>query len=169
MIVYTGGSFDLFHIGHLELLQACRQLAGPDGRVVVSLNTDEFISAYKGRPAVQSFAVRAEMLRACRLVDMVVANIGGADSKPAIEVVRPDLLVIGDDWLDPGNDERRYHAQLGVTPEWLAERGLGIAYIPRTRGTSTTRLRDYLEEPEPPPAEPPRPSWRIEDGRVVHA
>jgi glycerol-3-phosphate cytidylyltransferase len=169
MIIYTGGSFDLFHIGHLELLDACHQLAGPDGRVVVSLNTDEFIEAYKGRPPVQSYAVRAEVLRACRFVDLVVANVGGADSRVAIDVVRPHLLAIGDDWLDPPDDERRYQAQLGVTPEWLAERGLRIVYVPRTRGTSTTRLRDYLEEPEPPPAEPPRPSWRVENGRVVHA
>jgi glycerol-3-phosphate cytidylyltransferase len=164
MIVYTGGSFDLFHVGHIELLAACRALAGPDGRVVVGLNTDAFIEAYKGRPPVQTFGVRAEVLRACRYTDLVVANVGGADSRIAIEVVQPDILAIGDDWLDPEHDERRYHAQLGVTPEWLAERSLRIAYIPRTRGTSTTVLRDYLEEPEPP-----RPTWRVENGRVVRA
>lgn len=167
MIAYTGGSFDLFHVGHLELLQACRDLVRPGGQVVVSLNTDEFITAYKGRPPVQPYGVRAEMLRACRFVDLVVANVGGSDSRIAIDVVRPDVLVIGADWLDPGNDERRYHAQLGVTPEWLAERGLQIVYVPRTRGTSTTAMRDYLEEPEPPPVEPPRPSWRAENGRLV--
>jgi glycerol-3-phosphate cytidylyltransferase len=163
MIIYTGGSFDLFHVGHLELLDACRQLAGADGRVVVSLNTDQFITDYKGHAPAQSFDVRAEVLRACRHVDLVVANVGGPDSRPAIDVVRPDLLVIGADWLDPDEDERRYHAQLGVTPEWLAERGLRIAYIPRTRGTSSTALREII------PGEPPRPSWRVENGRVVRA
>jgi len=166
MITYTGGSFDLFHIGHLELLEACRDLAGIEGRVVVSLNTDAFIETYKGKPPVQPYTVRAEMLWACRYVDMVVANVGGADSRVAIDVVHPDVLVIGDDWLDPGRDERRYHAQLGVDPDWLKARGLNIVYVPRTRGTSTSDIReliaargfDYEEQPS---------GYRIENGRVV--
>lgn len=167
MIVYTGGTMDLLHVGHLELLAGCRQLAGPDGRVVVSLNTDEFVASYKGRPPVQAYDLRADMLRACRLVDLVVCNVGGADSRPAIEVVRPDILAIGDDWYDPDAEdpEARYHRQLGLTREWLAERDLRIAYIPRTRGISTTGLRAAVEPILPEPAR----TYRIENGRVVNA
>ena len=51
-IVYTGGTFDLLHSGHIRFLKACRRLVGADGEVVVSLNTDAFIEAYKGKPPV---------------------------------------------------------------------------------------------------------------------
>jgi len=48
LIVYTGGTFDLFHANHVRFLRRCAEL----GSVTVSLNTDEFIQAYKGRPPV---------------------------------------------------------------------------------------------------------------------
>lgn len=146
MIVYTGGTFDLLHVGHIELLDACRVLAGPTGRVVVALNTDDFVTAYKGRPPVQDYATRAEMLRSLRQVDLVVANAGGADSTVAIGVIRPDVLAIGSDWQD-----RDYMAQLGITAEWMDAQewidpmqGLPVEYVPRTRGVSTTSLRERV-------------------------
>src|SRR5438105_3578943 len=55
MIVYTGGTFDLIHTGHLYLLRQCRSLAGPAGVVVVSLNTDEFVLEYKQRAPIQPY------------------------------------------------------------------------------------------------------------------
>lgn len=137
-VVLTLGTFDLLHVGHLELLEASRALAG-DGRVVVGLNTDEFVERYKGRRTAQPYEFRAELLRACRFVDLVVANIGGEDSRPVIDMVRPDLLTIGDDWY-----KRDYLGQLQVTQEWLDDRKLRIAYIPRTRGVSTSGIRASL-------------------------
>lgn len=140
MIVYTGASMDVLHAGHVELLAACRELAdqlGQHGRVVVSLNTDEFIEQYKGRPPVVPYELRAMMLRAIRYVDEVIPNVGGADSKPAIESVRPNLIAIGSDWAAPKN----YHAQMGFTPEWLAERHIRLVYVPRTTGLSSTLLK----------------------------
>lgn len=140
MITYTGGTFDLLHVGHLELLEACRELAGPRGRVVASLNRDEFVERYKGRRPAQSYGVREEILRSCSLVDLVVCNTGDEDSGRAIDVVRPDVIVIGDDWRD-----RDYLGQLGITTDWLAERGLWIEYVARTRGQSSTAIRTELE------------------------
>lgn len=162
MKILTIGTFDGLHVGHLELLRASRQIAG-DGRLVVSVNTDEFVTAYKGSAPSRPYEHRAEVLDALRIVDLVVSNIGGADARQIIDAIRPDALTIGDDWLDPDHDERRYFKQLGVTPEWMAERRLRVAYIPRTRGVSSSALRDYLEDPEPPP----RPVWRIDNGRLV--
>ena len=46
-IVYTGGTFDLFHSGHVNLLKKCKEVAGINGKVIVSLNTDEFIKKAK--------------------------------------------------------------------------------------------------------------------------
>lgn len=138
-VIYTGGTFDLLHVGHMELLHACRQYAGWNGTVVVGLNRDEFVERYKGRLPAQSYAVREEMLRACRLVDVVVCNLGDEESGMAIDVVRPDLLVIGADW-----QHRDYLGQLGIDQAWLDARGLSIRYVPRTRGQSTTAIREAL-------------------------
>jgi len=138
MIVYTGGTFDLLHPGHVALLRDCRKLAGPDGRVVVALNTDTFVASYKGRPPVLSYLERETVLRACRYVDDVVRNSMGGDSRPTIEAVAPDVIAIGMDWA-----VKDYHQQMGFTPEWLAARGITLVYVahPHSTGVTTTDIK----------------------------
>jgi glycerol-3-phosphate cytidylyltransferase len=136
--VLTIGTFDGLHVGHLELFAECRRRFGT---VLVGVNRDAFVERYKGRSPLRSLADRVEMLRALRDVDAVFVNVGDEDSGILIDAVRPEALAIGDDWLDPGHDQRRYLRQIGVTFEWLRERRLTITYIPRTRGISTTALR----------------------------
>ena len=60
--IYTGGTFDLFHIGHLNLLKRCSQIAGTDGQVIVALNTDEFIENYKGKKPIIPYEDRKSIL-----------------------------------------------------------------------------------------------------------
>jgi len=135
-VVYTGGTFDLFHSGHVAFLKSCKRIAGKDGRVVVSLNTDEFIAAYKGKPPIMSFAERKAVLMGCRYVDSVVANVGNEDSKPAIENVIPDFVVIGDDWA-----KKDYYAQMQFTQAWLDEQQIQLIYVPYTAGVSSTDIK----------------------------
>ena len=135
-IVYTGGTFDLLHSAHIRFLKACRRLAGQDGRVVVALNSDAFIQAYKGSLPIMSFDERRELLLGCRYVDAVVLNIGGADSKPSIEQVMPDYVVIGDDWA-----RKDYYAQMQFTREWLDQMDIQLVYVPYTPGISTTDIK----------------------------
>jgi glycerol-3-phosphate cytidylyltransferase len=131
--IYTGGTFDLFHSGHVNFLSKCAQL----GEVVVALNTDEFIFGYKGKPPVCSFSERLAVLEACVWVDEVIPNYAGADSRPAIESVRPDIIAIGTDWA-----RRDYHAQMGFDQDWLDERDISLIYIPYTHSISTTKLKE---------------------------
>lgn len=135
MIVYTGGTFDLFHSGHVAFLARCAEL----GAVTVALNTDRFIEQYKGRPPVMPYRDRAAVLQACVHVTAVVPNRDGDDSRTTIEQVGPDMIVVGSDWA-----RRDYHAQMGFDQDWLDERGIGLAYFPYTAGISTTDLRDRL-------------------------
>jgi glycerol-3-phosphate cytidylyltransferase len=135
-IVYTGGTFDLFHSGHVRFLKQCKRIAGEDGKVVVSLNTDKFIKDYKGKAPIMSFNERAEVLQACRYVDGVIPNYGNADSKVAISKVLPNFVVIGDDWA-----KKDYYAQMQFTQEWLDLRNIGLIYVPYTAGVSTTDLK----------------------------
>ena len=134
-LVYTGGTFDLFHSGHARFLQRCAEL----GPVVVSLNTDEFIEEYKGKPPVISYADREAVLLSCRYVDRVVPNTGGTDSKPSIEEVWPDIIAIGTDWA-----RRDYYAQMGFDQDWLDERQIALIYIPYTQGISSTAIKERM-------------------------
>jgi glycerol-3-phosphate cytidylyltransferase len=134
--VYTGGTFDLFHSGHVNFLRQCKKIGE---RVVVSLNTDEFIKKYKGKPPIMSYEERAEILWGCRYVDLVIPNTGGQDSKPAILQVYPDFIVIGSDWAC-----KDYYAQMGFTQKWLDDYGIVLIYIPYTQGISTTEIKKRL-------------------------
>lgn len=135
--IYTGGTFDLFHSGHVNLLRRCSEL----GDVVVSLNTDEFIEGYKGKPPVLSYQEREAVLKSCKYVDQVVPNVGGSDSKIAIELIQPDYIAIGSDWA-----KKNYHEQMGFTQDWLDARGIGLVYIPYTKGVSSTNIKGRISK-----------------------
>lgn len=141
--VYTGGTFDLFHEGHIELLRSCKRIAG-DGAVIVGLNTDEFINRFKGNNPIQSYRERALMLQSCRFVDKVVPNIGEELSTRTIEMVnndvKLDIIAIGSDWAG-----RDYYGQMGFTKEWLDEKDLILIYIDRRTGMSTTKIKNKLK------------------------
>jgi cytidyltransferase-like protein len=135
-VVLTMGTFDLPHHGHVRLMQRCRDVAGRDGRVLVAVNTDEFVEKFKGvKPRLDVFA-RREILSAWRLIDAVLINPGGEHQKALISYVMPDEIVVGSDWAG-----RDYHAQLGVTKEWLDARDIRIKYVAYTDGVSSTMLR----------------------------
>lgn len=138
-IVYTGGTFDLFHAGHIKFLKACRRIAGDEGYVLVALNTDEFIEAYKGKPPVMTYEERKTVLLACKYVNSVVPNLSGADSKPTIMTYEPDFIVIGDDWA-----RKDYYTQMQFTQEWLDEQDIQLVYVPYTKGISTTELKKRI-------------------------
>jgi len=133
--IYVGGTFDLFHPGHIRLLKRAEQI----GQVWVALNTDEFAAEYKRKP-VMSYDERAEILYACMYVTGVVQNTGGADSRPTIEKVSPKYIVHGDDWMGDS-----YLSQLGVTREWLHELDIALIYFPYTDGISTTVIEDRIK------------------------
>jgi len=135
LIVYTGGTFDLFHAGHVAFLERCSKL----GFVTVSLNTDEFIEAYKGKRPVITYEERRDVILSCRWVSEVIPNYGGEDSKPSIEMVSPDIVAIGSDWA-----RRDYYAQMGFTQDWLDDQGISLIYIPYTAGISSTAIKARL-------------------------
>lgn len=140
MLVYTGGTFDALHVGHIDLLNWCRRLAG-DGEVIVSLNTDEFIQQYKGKPPIFTYEEREAVLLAINgLVDRVVPNTGGADSKPAIMAIKPDIIAIGSDWM-----RKDYCAQMGFDVDWLEEQRISLVYIPRHINMSSTQIKERIK------------------------
>lgn len=134
--LYTGGTFDLIHSGHVNFLRQCAQI----GDVTVSLNTDEFITKYKGKPPIMSYDERFAVLSEFRSVTNIFPNEGGADSKPAILRVKPDIIAIGSDWA-----KKDYYKQMGFTQDWLDEQDIMLMYIPYTKGISTTELKRRMQ------------------------
>lgn len=132
LTIYTGGTFDLPHSGHVNFLRECAKL----GEVTVSLNTDEFIADYKGKPPVMTYNERLQVLSEFRCVSNVIPNIGGADSKPSILEVRPDIIAIGSDWA-----RKDYYLQMGFSQDWLDELNISLIYIPYTPGISSTEVK----------------------------
>jgi glycerol-3-phosphate cytidylyltransferase len=137
LVVYTGGTFDLPHSGHVRFLQKCAQL----GEVYVALNTDEFIEKYKGKPPVMSYAERKAVLEEYKSVTYVIPNEGGQDSTLAINRVCPDIIAIGSDWA-----RKDYYKQMAFTQDWLDENEISLIYIPYTQGISTTELKKRLRD-----------------------
>lgn len=139
-IIYTGGTFDLFHSGHVNLLKRCKEVAGQEGKVVVALNTDDFILQFKNKKPICSEQERLDVLLACRYVDEVVMNVGGQDSRISIEMVGPNYIVVGSDWA-----KKDYYAQMSFTQEWLDERNIGLVYVPYTKTISSTKIRGRMQ------------------------
>ena len=138
--MYTGGTFDLFHVGHLNLLKRCHQLAGLTGQVIVSLNTDEFIYKYKNKYPVISYEDRKTILESCKYVHSVIENSGQEDSKKSILFAGAiDIVAIGSDWA-----KKDYYKQMNFTQDWLDEKNISLIYIPYTKKVSSTMIKTKL-------------------------
>ena len=130
-VVFTNGCFDLLHPGHLALLEFARTQGDV---LVVALNTDESVRGFKGagRPVVPEEA-RAQMVAALGMVDYVTLF---AEPTPleTIKMLRPDVLVKGEDWMDKGV----------VGQEFVESYGGRVALVPLAPGQSTTGLIDHI-------------------------
>lgn len=140
MRIYSGGTYDLFHYGHVRLLKRLKKMAGKDGVLIVALNTDEFVEQFKGSRPIMNLEERMEVLQSCKYVDEVIVNYSGEDSRPTILKARANFVVTGTDWC-----ERDYMKQMGFTREWLEENNIGFGYIPYTTTISTTDIKKRLK------------------------
>ena len=130
---YVPGGWDMFHVGHLRILERAR--ASCD-RLVVGVVTDEALVVAKGRPPMVPFAQRAAVVAAFALVDEVVADTS-SDKRLAWERVGFDVLFKGDDWQGTAKGDR-------LEAE-MARVGVELRYFPYTPHTSSTALRSVLD------------------------
>ena len=130
---YTTGVYDLFHIGHLNLLRNARAMCD---RLVVGVTTDALLLDHKHKRAVIPFVERCEILRGLECVDVVVGQ-EDMDKFGAWERLKFDLMFVGDDWYTSPNWE--------AYQEQFAEVGVRIVYFPYTKGTSSTLINQVLE------------------------
>jgi glycerol-3-phosphate cytidylyltransferase len=130
---YVPGGWDMFHVGHLRILERARAQCD---RLVVGVVTDDALLAAKGRPPMVPFAERAAVVAAVEIVDEVVAD-ASSSKLLAWEAVGFDVLFKGDDWRGTPKGDR-------LETE-MAQVGVELRYFPYTPHTSSTALRSALD------------------------
>ena len=97
-IVWTNGTFDILHPGHIELFKVARSLGD---KVIVATDTDEKIKADKGEhKPVNDLCYRVAMLEAIKYIDVVHTFGSRQELEDLIQLYEPDILLLGDDWRD---------------------------------------------------------------------
>ena len=135
----TIGTFDLFHVGHCDFLEACTWISD---HVTVAVNPDAFVAEFKGRAPVVGVGDRLRVVRACRYVDAALIG-SGAGSADAIEAwlrgvdAEHKVIAIGDDWA-----RRDYLGQLGIDDDYLRRRGIMLVYVHSQNGLRSSELRE---------------------------
>ena len=131
VIGYTAGVYDLFHIGHLNLLKNAKGLCD---KLVVGVTVDELVT-YKGKRAIIPFEDRIEIIRNIKFVDAAIPQYD-MDKLSVCKKLGATILFVGDDWY--GTDKwKKYEKE--------AEKvGIKIVYFPYTKGVSSTKISQAL-------------------------
>lgn len=127
---YLTGSFDLFHIGHLNILRRAKQYCD---YLVVGVHTD---GSHKGKELFIPLAERMDIVGSCKYVDKVIEC--SQSDLDAYDDIKYDYLFVGSDYK--GTDRFNHYEEV------LNPKGVKIIYFPYTKGTSSTQLRDALEK-----------------------
>lgn len=133
LIGYTAGVYDLFHIGHLNLLKNAK---GMCDYLVVGVSVDELVT-YKGKHAMIPFEDRIEIVRSCKYVDAAIPQYD-MDKLSACKKLGAKILFVGDDWYGTKKwceYEKNFNAE-----------GIKIIYFPYTKGISSTKITEALQK-----------------------
>lgn len=132
LIGYTTGVFDMFHIGHLNILKNAKSRCD---HLIVGVSTDELVKQYKNKKPIIPFEERIEIVKAIKYVDEVVPQIS-MDKRQAWENLHYNVLFHGSDW--------KGSAMYDKVIRDLEEVGVKVVFLPHTQGVSSTLLADVL-------------------------
>ena len=129
---YTTGVFDMFHIGHLNILRRAKEKCD---YLIVGVSTDELVMEYKNKTPIIPFEERAEIVRSIDCVDRVIAQ-ENRDKYAAWRDLKFDVMFVGDDW--------KGKPLFMKVEEEFKKVGVDVVYFPYTKDTSSTILREKL-------------------------
>ncbi len=133
-IGFTDGVYDMFHIGHLNMIRQAKSFCD---YLIVGVHSDEIVEGYKHRKTIINENDRREIVSAIREVDKAVIN-RTRDKLELLKLYHFDCIFIGDDWK--GTERwNKFEKDLG-------ELGVSVEYLPYTQGVSTTQIRTSLGE-----------------------
>jgi D-beta-D-heptose 7-phosphate kinase/D-beta-D-heptose 1-phosphate adenosyltransferase len=133
-IVFATGCFDLFHLGHLQFLEQAKSLGD---RLIVGVNTDERIIAYKGVPPIYPLHHRLRMIAALSCVDVAVPIDGLKDETGVV------LMGVTHRVIAPGHMDLPHHRKIR---EKMEAAGVQYIMVPRTPGISTSAIKEKCYE-----------------------
>ena len=125
---YTTGVFDMFHIGHLNILKRAKEQCE---YLIVGVSTDEVVATYKHKHPVIPFEERIAIVEAIRYVDKVVPQVS-MDKMEAYKSLKFDVLFHGSDWKD-SNMYKKIVADFKMI-------GVDVVFLPHTDGISSTLI-----------------------------
>lgn len=132
-IGYTAGTYDMFHIGHLNILENAKSQCD---FLIVAVSTDELVLNYKHHLPIISFEERARIISAIKFVDKVIPQTTMDKLSAALEN-NVDVIFVGDDWK--GTDSwNKLEAE-------LANYNIDVVYLPHTDGISSTIIRTKIK------------------------
>lgn len=136
IIGYTTGVFDMFHVGHLNIIKRAKEQCD---HLIVGVSTDELVLQYKKRMPIVPFDERVQVVSAIKYVDEVVPQVT-MDKFEAWQKLKYDRLFHGNDWKGSSmyNDIEARLKSVGVE----------VIYFPYTQGTSSTKLGEALKKLE---------------------
>ena len=132
IIGYTTGVFDMFHIGHLNILKKAKEQCD---YLIVGVSTDELVAHDKNKIPIIPFAERMEIVKSIKYVDEVVPQFN-KDKFAAWEQYKFDKMFVGDDWKGTSVWQR--------FEEQFSKVDVEIVYLPHTDGISSTILREKI-------------------------
>ncbi len=134
---FTAGVFDLFHVGHLNLFECCKEQCET---LIVAVCDDDYVRNIKKKEPIFSLEERVRIVGALKCVDkVVVVNSKEVDDKLLVQKKFGfDVLFSGDDW----KGSERYLK----TEEQFKELGVAIEYLPYTQGVSTSKIKESLKK-----------------------
>jgi len=124
--IITYGTFDMFHIGHLKLLQRLKKMAD---KLIVAVSTDEF-NELKGKKVIIPYNQRAEIVENIKCVNLVIPENNWEQKITDIKKHNIDIFAIGDDWKGKFDFLKEY---------------CDVIYLKRTDGISSTQLKNTLK------------------------
>lgn len=133
-IGFTDGVYDMFHVGHLNMIREAKKRCD---YLIVGVHSDEIVEGYKNRKTIINENDRCEIVGAIREVDKAVIN-RTRDKTELWKLHHFDTIFIGDDWK--GTERWNNFEKV------LAEIGVSVEYIPYTKGVSTTQIREKIGE-----------------------
>ena len=131
-IGYTQGTYDLFHVGHLNLLKRAKEQCD---YLIVGVNTDRLVKEYKNKDAIIPEEERARIVESLKYVDKVVLT-DTLDKNIVLDNIKFDSIFIGDDWIN--NDRWK------KTKEDMGKLGIDVVFLPHTDGISSTEIRTKI-------------------------
>ena len=132
-IGYTTGVFDMFHIGHLNILKRAREHCD---YLIVGISTDEVVKEYKNKTPIIPFEERIAIVSELKCVDEVIPQVS-MDKMKAWEELHFDALFHGSDWKDSDMYKK--------IVEDFAKIGVDVVFLPHTEGISSTMLAEKIE------------------------